>query len=129
MDVTVDKYYDVDNGCEIEVDQDTSEGKDLVFGVTGRIPGEYDMVATGISDLGRLAQIPVTVFITSIPVSVMSWNGTEGKEEERHAKFYIFPHSSKSLTVRIHPGRPGVKIVKIRISYSGPLSGHPFGDG
>ncbi len=129
VDMTVDKYYDVDNGCEIEVDQDTSEGKDLVFGVTGRIPGEYDMVATGISDLGRLAQIPVTVFITSIPVSVMSWNGTEGKEEDRHAKFYIFPHSSKSLTVRIHPGRPGVKIVKIKISYSGPLSGHPFGDG
>ena len=129
VDVTVDKYYDVDNGCEIIVDEDTSDGSDLVFGVTGRIAGEYDMVATGISDLGRLAQIPVTVFITSIPISVMSWNGTDGKEEERHCKFYIFPHSSKSLTVRIHPGRPGVRIVKIKISYSNPLPEHPFGDG
>lgn len=128
IDVTVDRYFDVDNGCVIEDLEDTSTGKDLVFGVTGRIPGTYDLKATGISDLGRLAQIPVTVFITSIPVSVMSWNGTEGREEDRHCNFFIFPHSSKALTVRIHPGRPGVKIVKIEITYSGPLPENPFGN-
>ena len=128
IDVTVDNYYDVDNGCVIEVTDDTSEGKDLVFGVTGRIPGTYDLIATGVSDLSRIAQIPVTVFITSIPVSVMSWNGTEGKEEDRKCNFYVFPHSSRALTVRLHPGRPGVKIVRIEIKYSGPLPEKPFGE-
>ena len=128
VDVNVDKYYDVDNGCVIEVEEDTSTGEDLVFGVTGKIAGEYKLVATGVSDLGELAQIPMTVYITSIPISVMTWNGTGGAEDTRECRFFIFSHSSRSLTVRIHPTHPGVKLLRIEIRYSGPLPVNPFGD-
>ena len=128
VDVTVDRYYDVDNGCEFEVEEDTSTGEDLVFGVTGKIAGEYEMLVTGTSDLGELAQIPMTVYVTGIPISVMTWNGTGGSEDTRKCRFFIFSHSSRSLAVRIHPTQPGVKLLKIRIAYSGPLPVNPFGD-
>ena len=114
---TVSTYYKADDDPEIIVDVDTSLGGDYTFGIDSDRPGRYEAILTASSDLNSLAQIPMTVYYTSIPIKVITWNGTEGKDVELVSDIRVL---SKYTVFRFHFGAPGVKLksIKLRFLYS-----------
>lgn len=116
--VSADVYYDLDDSVEIPVTADTKEGKDIVFGISASKPGIYLIDLKGRSSLGELAQIPMTVYIQSIPISVVTWNGTNGEEVCHQAKCMMY---SRNNVYRIHFGGNGVEITGLKISYKCPI--------
>ena len=112
----VDKYYKVagEGDTVIEVDTDTSTGADYTFGLDSEIPGRYDVTFTAYSELGALAQIPMTVYCTSIPFRVITWNGLEGQEGTKDTTFRL---TSKYNVFRIHFGGAGVKLLSMKLRF------------
>ena len=125
IEAKVDVYYDISKDPVIEVDVDTSEGKDFVFGVTCDVPGVYKCVATASSDLSALAQIPVTVYYTSIPMNVLAFTGTEGHEVEIESQMVLL---NKHSIFRLHFGQRGLKLKKLTITYDKSLDDFKFGE-
>jgi len=115
-----DYFYNIDDNPVINVlDQvDTSTGKDFIFGITSDVNGVYSMEFTASSDLNELAQIPVTLYFTSIPFKVMTWNGTEGVDVTKKVKIGIY---SKHSVFRAHPGAPGIKFKSLKFTYLSPI--------
>jgi len=118
---SADVYFNIDEEDTFELDGATLTGNDCVFGIVSDRDGQYNVTVTGVSDLGQLAQIPMTVFVTSIPIAVMTWNGTGGQEDTRSIKFYMYTRNSRTCVVRVHPQAPGVKLLKIKFDYEGPI--------
>ena len=112
----VDKYYLVNETDEtvIDVDTDTSTGADWTFGIEAETPGMYDVEFTAYSDLNALAQIPMTIYITSIPFHVITWNGLEGQEGSKPAVFRML---SRYNIFRIHFGGAGVKLLTMKVKF------------
>ena len=115
-----DYFYDISEDPVINIlDQvDTSTGKDFIFGITSSEIGVYDMVFTASSELNELAQIPMTLYYTSIPFEVVTWNGTDGRDDTR--KLSVILHS-RHVVLRAHFGAPGVKLKTLELKYSGPI--------
>ena len=121
VDAEVNYFYDIVDNPFINVEEsvDTSTGKDFIFGVTVDDPGVYRMDFTATSELNELAQIPMTLYITSIPFKVITWNGTEGREDVRHSKLALF---SRHTVLRAHFGSLGVKLKSVKFTYIMPVS-------
>ena len=120
VDASADYFYEIDDNPVINVlDQvDTSTGKDFIFGITTDVNGVYKMEFTASSELNELAQIPMTLYYTSIPFKVITWNGTEGADVTKEAKIMIL---SRHSVLRAHPGAAGVKLKSLRFTYDGPV--------
>ncbi len=58
---------------------DTSAGNAVVVGIAGMKNGFYDIELKLRSDLGELAQLPVTIFYDNVVKDIVSIRGTEGK--------------------------------------------------
>ncbi|MBP0968992.1 MAG: beta-glucosidase, partial [Oscillospiraceae bacterium] len=116
-----DYFYDVADGTVINVlDQvDTSTGKDFILGITCDELGVYDIEVTASSDLDELAQIPMTLYFTSIPFHVLTWNGTNGRDDTRTGRMVL---TSRHVVLRAHLGAPGVKLKTVRFSYVSPAT-------
>lgn len=110
----VDNYYKLsaDKESIIEVDVDTSTGADFTFGIDSDDPGRYAVILTARSDLNSLAQIPMTVYCSSIPFSVITWNGLEGHTGTKETEFIMM---SRYNVFRLHFGGAGVKLISIKI--------------
>lgn len=121
IDVDADYFYDVADGTVIDIlsQVDTTVSKDFIFGVTCDDHGVYEMEFTATSDLNELAQIPMTVYFTSIPFHVLTWNGTEGREDTRSAKIII---NSRHVVLRAHMGSLGVRLKSLRFKYLSPIT-------
>ena len=102
----------------IECKTKTSRGKDFVFGITCEKQGYYSLEFTGYSNLGELAQIPMTCYITSIPFAVITWNGTGGELVKKDAECMMY---AKNCVFRIHFASGGVTIKTLKIKYLRPL--------
>ncbi len=73
-------YYKVDGEAEISLEGvDTGKGADFVFALDVEVLGSYRIEITAKSDLGELAQLPVTLFYQSVPMAMFTFNGTGGK--------------------------------------------------
>ena len=108
-------YYPVDDGAEISLEAiDTSKGSSFVFALDTRRQGGYYVEITGWSDLGELAQIPVTIFLQSTPVGVFTWNGTGGKWVTQTKRILLH---SKFSTIRLYFAESGVKLGKIKFIF------------
>jgi beta-glucosidase len=121
----VDHYYKLsaDKESIIEVDVDTSTGADFTFGIDSDDPGRYAVVLTGRSDLNSLAQIPMTVYCSSIPFAVITWNGLEGHTGTQEGEFLML---SRYNVFRLHFGAPGVKLISVRIKLKVRAEDDPF---
>lgn len=110
----VDNYYQLsaDKETIIPVDTDTSTGADFTFGIDSDTPGKYNVVFTARSDLNSLAQIPMTIYCSSIPFDVITWNGLEGHTGSRNIEFRML---SRYNVFRIHFGSAGVKLLSIKL--------------
>ena len=110
----VDNYYQLsaDKETIIPVDTDTSTGAEFTFGIDSDTPGKYNVVFTARSELNSLAQIPMTIYCSSIPFDVITWNGLEGHTGSRNIEFRIL---SRYNVFRIHFGGAGVKLLSIKL--------------
>ncbi len=114
-----DMYYEMNGDFSFEVNgEDTARGKDTTFGIINNKPGKYEIIYTASSELNPLAQIPMTIFYIGVPVGVITWNGTEGKDD---SKSMIGNFNPKNSVIRIHFGGNGVKLKKISFKYLGEL--------
>lgn len=121
----VDNYFKLsaDKECIIECDVDTSTGADFTFGIDSDDPGRYAVVLTGRSDLNALAQIPMTVYCSSIPFAVITWNGLEGHTGTQEGEFLML---SRYNVFRLHFGAPGVKLISIKLKLKVRAEDDPF---
>lgn len=121
----VDSYYKLsaDKESIIEVDVDTSNGADFTFGIDSDDPGRYDVIFTARSDLNSLAQIPMTVYVSSIPFSVVTWNGLEGHTGTKETEFIMM---SRYNVFRLHFGGAGVKLISIKVKLKVRAEDDPF---
>ncbi len=110
----VDKYFSLsaDKETLIEVDTDTSTGADFTFGIDSNDPGRYAVIFTARSDLNSLAQIPMTIYVSSIPFNVITWNGLEGHVGVKESEFRML---SRYNVFRIHFGGQGMKLLSVRL--------------
>lgn len=60
--------------------QKSNANTNYVFSFDVKNIGTYEVTLTGSSELGKLAQLSCTFFITGIPISTFIFNGTEGKD-------------------------------------------------
>lgn len=116
--VTAERYYNADIEPEIELESDGSKGEDIVFGITCEKNGIYSMEVTASSELDPVAQLPLTVFITGIPINVVTFNGTNGQEVMKSCDVGFL---SKYAVLRIHPGKRGLKIQSIKFKFKKAL--------
>ncbi len=115
--VKADVYYEIHDEGDISFEQfDTVGGHDVVFGLTVDRPGLYEYTMTASSELSDIAQIPMTVFYTSIPVSVITWNGTGGKDVTRTM---VGVSNGQHAIMRFAFGAPGVKLKSVHIRRTG----------
>ena len=106
-------------GEEITIDcKEVMSGRDLLFGFTADKAGYYEFNITAKSDLNPLAQIPMTVYYTSIPIAVITWNGTNGEEVSKSSEFIMY---SRNCVFRMHLSSAGVEPKKITIRYLRPF--------
>ena len=118
VEVDTDVYYSMTDEIEIECKTKTSRGKDFVFGITCEKQGYYSLEFTGYSNLGELAQIPMTCYITSIPFAVITWNGTNGELVKKDAECMMY---AKNCVFRVHFASGGVTVKSVKIKYLRPL--------
>ncbi len=116
-DVNVDAgvFYTMgDDPIVIECTENTAAGKDFVFGLTVNRKGIFSLEFTASSLLPGTAQIPMMIFLTSIPISVLTWNGTDGKDATMKTDSFMY---SKNCVYRIHFSGAGVELKNIRVSF------------
>ena len=118
VEVDTDVYYTMTDEIEIECKTKTSRGKDFVFGITCDKQGYYSLEFTGYSNLGELAQIPMTCYITSIPFAVITWNGTGGELVKKDAECMMY---AKNCVFRIHFASGGVTLKSVKLKYLRPI--------
>lgn len=118
VEVDADVFYHIDDEVEIECTTKTARGKDFVFGLTSEKQGYYSLEFTATSPLGELAQIPMTLYITSIPIAVITWNGTNGAEVKKEAECMMY---AKNCVFRAHFASGGVQIKSLKVKYLKPL--------
>jgi len=118
VEVDTDVYYTMTDEIEIECKTKTSRGKDFVFGITCDKQGYYSLEFTGYSNLGELAQIPMTGYITSIPFAVITWNGTGGELVKKEAECMMY---AKNCVFRIHFASGGVSLKSVKLKYLRPI--------
>ena len=97
---------------------DTSVSKEFIFGITCDDPGIYTLDFTASSVLDPLAQIPMTFYITSIPVKVVTWNGTKGEDDVRSEEIMLM---TKHVVCRLEFKGEGVKLKQIRLRKTGSI--------
>ena len=118
IETKVDCYYSINEDPVINVNVDTSAGNDFLFGINCDKHGLYKVEMTGCSDLNPLAQIPMTVFFNSIPIRVITWNGTEGKDAVIEGEMLF--HSKYSI-MRTHFTSTGLTLKSLKFTYICPL--------
>ena len=80
--------------------------------------GGYRVALTARSDLGELAQIPVTLQVGGTPSAVFTFNGTGGAWASIEKKV-VFPH--KYALLRLYFGQSGLDVKEIRFTFDKPF--------
>ncbi|MCI7566433.1 MAG: glycoside hydrolase family 3 C-terminal domain-containing protein [Treponema sp.] len=109
------KVISKDKELELDLTYQESKAKTnytLAFDVSDL--GTYEVSLTGSSDLGPLAQIPLTIFFQGFPVASFTFNGTDGKDVTLTKKL-IFP--TRFCVNRLYVASNGVKLKSLKLKY------------
>lgn len=110
-------YYEMKDEIVINLeDIDCKKGESFVFALDldmNQIGGYYVEVIAK-SDLGELAQLPVTLFYQSVPMAVFTFNGTEGKWDSRQKKVVIH---NKYAVLRLYFAQNGLSVKQIKFTF------------
>lgn len=109
-------YYEADTDNKIVIDgtllSAESDQAD-VFGILLQKTGVYSIGLQMKSDLGKLAQLSVSIFFDNILKTVVSVRGTEGETiHEKRTLSYVF---GRSHFIKLFCGTEGLQIEKITI--------------
>ena len=108
-------YYPVQDGTCIDFSAvDTSKGAYFNFALDVQQYGAYHFEMTAKSDLGELAQIPITVFCRSTPMAVITYNGTGGAWSTKTAKILL---GTKYIMLRLYFGASGLELRDLKFVY------------
>lgn len=125
IEAKVDVYYNIDEDPVIKVDVDTSEGNDFVFGITSDKHGKYECELVVSSELSPLAQLPITVYYTSIPMGVITFTGTDGNIVSKTSQIGLL---NKHSIFRLHFGKRGLKLHELRFTFKAGVDEIKFED-
>ena len=121
VEVDADVFYTLeDEEVIIPCNAKTARGQDFVFGITSARSGHIELEFTASSRLGELAQIPMTLYVTSIPFAVVTWNGTDGEEVKKSTECLMY---SKNCVFRAHFTTGGVTIKSLKVKFLRPFDG------
>jgi len=99
-------------------DVDASKGTDYTFALDLADLGEYQVEITAKSDLGELAQLPVTLFYQSVPFAMFAFNGTGGEWVTMERKVELH---NKYAVLRLYFGQNGLTLKEIKFTYKRSL--------
>lgn len=116
--VDVDMFFEVDDELVIDRPKETWTDMDFVLGIAPKKQGYFEIEMTGSSDLNSLAQVPMQMYISSIPFAVVTWNGTGGEDVTLKQQVILL---SRNGVMRLHFSQPGVELKKMVIRYVGPF--------
>ncbi len=106
-------YYDVTSETVIPMDGvDTTKGANFVFAMSMEKQGIYEMEITFRSEREVMAQIPVTIFTQSVPVGVVTFNGTGGKWHSLTKRVCV---ATKYAVVRLYFAQSGVELLEMKL--------------
>lgn len=97
--------------------KECKKGSNFVIALENKKPGTYDVILTASSKAASLAQIPCTVFYTSIPVMSYTFNGTEGKDVSLTREFKM---RHRFNVMRLYVGANGLELKSIRFVWKNP---------
>ncbi len=110
-------YYTFNEKGEIPMDGiDTSKGSSFVFAIEVPTGHLYDLHIEYSSESGELAQIPMTIFSQSVPVGVVTFNGTNGEIRTMNKKVYM---ATQYIVVRLYFVQGGVNLHKFVFTDTG----------
>ncbi len=89
----------------------TDKGSDYIFALDVSPTGLYEITITASSEMGALAQMPVTIFSMGTPCATFTWNGTGGKPLSRSCTITFF---SRFTTLRLYFAQSGLKIHSLK---------------
>lgn len=112
-------YYQIKDELTINLEGiSAGKGSDFVFALDMERVGGYRVSVTARSDLGELAQIPVTLFYQSVPFAVFTFNGTGGQWHTLERKTVL---RNKYSVMRLYFGQNGLDPKEIHFSFDKPL--------
>ena len=112
-------YYQIEDELTIDLEGiSAGKGSDFVFALNMEHVGGYRVSVTARSDLGELAQIPVTLFYQSVPFAVFTFNGTGGQWHCLERKTVL---RNKYSVMRLYFGQNGLMPKEIHFSFDKPL--------
>lgn len=112
-------YYKVDREVVIDLsNHEISKGTSIDFALDLEQLGYYKAELTAKSDLGELAQIPVTLSFAGTPRGVYTFNGTNGQwvTQTREADLGM-----KYAIMRLYFPQNGIEVKQIKFVYDRPF--------
>ena len=104
-------FYDLGEKLRIDLSGIKSvQGHNHCFALTVNNTGFYKVTLTASSDLGELAQLPVTIFAMGTPSGTFTWNGTGGKPVSFSNEIPLFSHFT---TIRLYFAKNGLDLQSI----------------
>lgn len=111
------EYYELGSEYTIDLSEtDTSGKKSFVFAVNVEENTEYEVEYTAKSDLGELAQLPVTLFYQGFPIQTFAFQGSGGKPASIKRKL-AFRH--RYAVYRLYFPQNGLQMLSIRFRLLG----------
>lgn len=111
------EFHQISKTQELELDLTYQECKNNVnYAIALDVAdiGTYEVTLTGSSEMGELAQIPLTMFFQGIPAVSFTFNGTGGKDVSI-TKELICP--TRFCVNRLHVGANGLKLKSLKLKY------------
>ncbi len=116
-DFDVVEYYELGNEYVINLeDTDTSRDKSFVFAVNVEENTEYEVEYVAKSDLGELAQLPVTLFYQGFPIQTFAFQGSGGKPTSVKRKL-AFRH--RYAVYRLYFPQNGLQMLSVKFRLLG----------
>ena len=116
------EYYPLGEAYEVDLSGvDTSKGQNFVFAVDVEAGTEYEVEFVGKSDLGELAQLPVTLFYQGFPIQTFAFQGSGGKPTSVIRKLQ-FRH--RYAVYRLYFPQNGLQMVSMKFRLLGKIQEH-----
>lgn len=108
-------HYKADREIAISLeDVEIKRGSSYVFALDISRTGGYRVSVTASSDLGELAQIPISMIYQGAPRAVFTFNGTEGKWESQEKKIVL---QDTDTVLRLFFVQAGLKVKEIKFTF------------
>ncbi len=123
VDISAIHYAGFEHGQE-EICLDTADLKIRrnafeIFNVTFVEAGDYDIELEIQTDLGPLAQLPISIYVDAELRATMTFRGTEGKAVSD--KRFLGTFKATARFVRLHFGAEGIRLKKMIIRKTGSI--------